>query len=142
MAQPQRPKAHGWAIRDDGMLYPALDAILRKPNYRPYHGDINASHEERMRYLQGFAQRDEAKLAAERGQFNIATADKDALVDFILDEYGYQLDTRTTLDKMRNEAIQVVQGNIPGATPPAEAPAVAKRKAAGMKIPTLADVQE
>ena len=140
MAQPQRPKAHGWAIRDDGMLYPALDSILRKANFRPYHGDINASLEERMRYLQGFSQQNQAKIDAERGTFNIATADKDALVDFMLDEYGYQLDTRGPIEKMRNEAVLVVQGNIPGTT--AEAPAKRERKAGGMKIPTLADIQE
>lgn len=99
----------GVAIRDDGMLYPAIDSVLRKANYRPYHGDLKASLEERMRYLQGFSQRNAALAAAEKGEFNIATAEKDDLIDFVLNEFGKQLDGRKTIDKLRTEAIALVK---------------------------------
>lgn len=99
----------GVAIRDDGMLYPAIDSVLRNPRYRPYHGDIKAPLEERMRYLQGFTQRNAALMSAEKGEFNIATAEKDDLIDFVLNEFGRQLDGRKTIDKLRTEAIALVK---------------------------------
>lgn len=122
MATQQKRKPAGWAIRDDGMLYPAYDSVLRQPNYRPYHGDVNASLEDRMRYLQGFTDGRQAKVDAEQGVFNIATADKDALIDFMLDEYAHQLDGRKSVDKLRSEAvlfIQMKQAEDAGITPAA-----------------------
>lgn len=109
MATKPKTRKLGVAIRDDGMLYPAIDSVLRKPNYRPYHGDINASLEERMQYLQGFSNRNAALTAAEQGTFNIATADKDDLIDYVLNEFGKQLDGRKTIDKLRSEAIAMVK---------------------------------
>lgn len=132
--QPARRKQPtGWAIRDDGMLFPALDSVLRNPRYRPYHGDINASLEERMAYLQGKANANAAKEAAEKGVFNIATADKDELIDFMLDEYGFQLDARLTIEKMRSQAImhiQLKQAEDAGVEP--EPKAKPAKKAAGI----------
>jgi hypothetical protein len=107
--KPRSTRNVGLAIRDDGMLYPALDKVLRDPRYRPYHGDLNASLEERLRYLQGFTQRSQALEDAEKGAFNIATADKDTLIEFVLNEYGKQLDGRKTIEKLRNEAVMLAQ---------------------------------
>lgn len=130
----QTPKT--WAIRDDGMLFPALDSVLRNPRYRPYHGDINASLEERMAYLQGKQSANAAKEAAERGVFNIATAEKDELIDFMLDEYAFQLDARLSIDKLRSQAVMHIQmkqaeeAGIKGDAPEPEAPAPKAKKAA------------
>lgn len=132
----QTPKT--WAIRDDGMLFPALDSVLRNPRYRPYHGDINASLEERMAYLEGRTNASAAKVAAEQGVFNIATADKDALIDFMLDEYAYQLDGRRTIDKLRSEAImhiQMKQAEAAGVEPTAAVEPAPKAKKAGIVAP-------
>lgn len=135
--QPKR-KPTGWAIRDDGMLYPAYDSVLRQQGYRPYHGDVNASLEDRMRYLQGFTEGRQAKVDAEQGVFNIATADKDALIDFMLDEYAHQLDGRLTIEKLRSQAvlfIQVKQAEDAGIKPEPEveaAPAKARKAPAGI----------
>lgn len=109
MAQKPKPHPVGLAIRDDAMLYKGTDKVLRDPRYRPYHGDPYASLEERLRYLQGFQQSNQAREAAEKGTFNIATADKDALIEFVLTEFGKQLDGRKTIDKLRNEAILLEQ---------------------------------
>lgn len=105
----RRPTPKTFAIRDDGMLYPAFDSVLRNPRYRPYHGDINASLEQRLAYLRGEGKRNTAKEDAEKGVFNIATAEKEELIDFMLDEYGHQLDARLSIDKLRSQAIMFIQ---------------------------------
>lgn len=135
MAKVHAPrKAVGWAIRDDGMLYPAYDSVLRQQNYRPYHGDVNASLEQRLRYLQGFSEGTAAKEAAEKGVFNIATAEKEDLIDFMLDEYGHQLDSRKTIEKMRTEAMMFIQLKL------AEETGVGVPEAAA--VPGIVDAEE
>lgn len=105
----RRPTPKTFAIRDDGMLYPAFDSVLRNPRYRPYHGDPNASLEQRLAYLRGENARNSAKEDAERGVFNITTAEKDELIEFMLDEYGFQLDSRLSIEKLRSQAIMHIQ---------------------------------
>lgn len=104
-------RARGLAIRDDGMLYPATDNVLRQQNFRPYHGDPHAPLEERLAYLNGrFApSATKGQVDAELGAFNIATATKEELIEFIENEYGTRLDGRKPIDKLRNEAILLVQ---------------------------------
>jgi hypothetical protein len=43
----------GLAIRDDGVLVPLTDDILRLPDVRPYHGDPNWTLEQRIMWLKG-----------------------------------------------------------------------------------------
>lgn len=119
--QPQRkPQPKTWAIRDDGMLYPAYDSVLRNARYRPYHGNPNAPLHERLAYLRGENTRNTAKEDAENGVFNIATADKDALIEFMLDEYGFQLDSRKTVERLRNEAVMQIQLRLAEDAAPAQ----------------------
>jgi len=43
----------GLAIRDDGVLVPLTDDILKLPDVRPYHGDPNWTLEQRIMWLKG-----------------------------------------------------------------------------------------
>lgn len=43
----------GLAIRDDGVLVPLTDDILKLPNIRPYHGNPNWTLEQRVMWLKG-----------------------------------------------------------------------------------------
>lgn len=111
-------RPNGLAIRDDGMLFPATDGVLRQANFRPYHGDPMASLEDRLRYLNGQygSTMSRAAVAAEAGVFNIATAEKDDLLAFVATEYGIVLDGRKSIDGLRNEAIKLAmeaQGGLP-----------------------------
>lgn len=52
-ARKRQDRAIPWLIRtSDGTIYPNVPLIARKPNFRPYTGDLKASLEERMAYVE------------------------------------------------------------------------------------------
>lgn len=99
-------KLHPWLIRDDGMIVPNVPLVAKKSNFRPYHGDIKASIEDRMRYLQNLGSKrrviNSAVAADEEAPFDIAKATKDDLIAFAADQYGEILDPALHLNKMRS----------------------------------------
>lgn len=101
------------AIRDDGMLYPATPKILQKPQYRLYRGSLDATLEERMNWLRGETMADEndVTLQAELGIFDASKADKPALIEFALNEYGVRLDARKGVDTLRVEVIDLAKAS-------------------------------
>ena len=109
--------------QDDGRLFPNVPLVARNPKYRPYHGDPNASLQERMRYLKGLApqRRQVINTRAEALEpFDIGTADKDALIAFAMDEYGAALNPAKTLKQLRQEVSALAKldeeaGGLPGA---------------------------
>lgn len=98
-------------IRDDGVLMPNVPLIAKKPNFRPYHGDVAASLEERMQYLKGIPSRrrviNSAVLADQEAPFDIAKASKDDLIKFAEEEYGYTVDPATHLNKIRSDVAKL-----------------------------------
>ncbi len=99
-------KAVPYLIRDDGILMPNTPLIARKQNFRPYHGDIAASLEDRMRYLQGLGSKrrviNSAVAADDEAPFDIAKATRDDLITFAQEQYGEILDPALHLNKMRS----------------------------------------
>jgi len=95
-----------WLIRDDGLIVPNVPLVAKKQNFRPYHGDIKAPLEDRMRYLQNLGSRrrviNSAVLADEEAPFDIAKATKDELISFAQDQFGEILDPALHLNKMRS----------------------------------------
>lgn len=95
-----------WLIRDDGMIVPNVPLIAKRSNFRPYHGDLKASQEDRMRYLQNLGSRrrviNSAVQADEEAPFDIAKATKDELIAFAQDQHGEILDPALHLNKMRS----------------------------------------
>lgn len=99
-------RAVPWLIRDDGVIFPNVPLIARKQNFRPYHGDINASLEERMNFLKGLSSRrrviNTAAVADDQEPFDIAKASKDELIKFAEEEFGELIDPATHLNKIRS----------------------------------------
>lgn len=93
-------------IRDDGMLFPNVPLIGKKQNFRPYHGDVNASLEDRLRYLQGLQSKrrviNTEVVADEEAPFDIAKATKDELIAFAQDQYGSTIDPALHMNKIRS----------------------------------------
>jgi hypothetical protein len=99
-------KAVPFLIRDDGILFPNVPLIARKQNFRPYHGELGATIEQRMEYLKGFSQRRRAVVMSEplveEEPFDIARASKDDLIKFAMDEYSEPIDPDMHMNKIRS----------------------------------------
>ena len=92
-------------IRDDGVLFPNVPLIAKKPNFRPYRGDIKAPLDERMKFLRGVSGRrviNTEVVADEEAPFDIAKASKDDLIKFAVDEFGENIDPADHLNKIRS----------------------------------------
>lgn len=104
-------KAVPWLIRDpDGSIWPNTPLLAKKQNMRPYHGAIDASAEERQRYLQGLQTRRRvvvSESANELPPFDLATCSKDDLIAFAEEEFGYTLDPEGNLHSLRAEFAKV-----------------------------------
>ena len=109
-------KAIPWLIRDDGMLVPNVPLIAKRPNFRPYRGDLNASLEDRLRYLQNLGGKrrviNSAAQADEDAPFDIAKATKAQLIEFAQDQYGEIVDPTLHLNKIRS-----IVANLAGVDP-------------------------
>lgn len=97
-------------IRDDGVLFPNVPLIAKKPNFRPYRGDIKAPLEERMKFLRGVSGRrviNTEVVADEEAPFDIAKASKDDLIKFAADEFGEIIDPADHLNKIRSQVAKL-----------------------------------
>lgn len=104
-------KAAPWLIRDpDGMLFPNVPLIAKKQNMRPYHGPLDASEEDRKRYLQGLPSKRRVVVSEvdEPPPFDLGKCTKDELIEFMETEYGYTLDPAGNLHTLRAEAAKVI----------------------------------
>lgn len=101
----RQSKTCPWLIRDDGMLFPNVPLIAKKQNFRPYHGDLAATLEQRMQYLQGLThQRRRVVMSAplvDEEPFDIAKATKEELIAFAMEEYAEPIDPGEHLNKVR-----------------------------------------
>ena len=106
----KRQRSNGWAIRDDGLLFPAFPNILKQQNYRPYHGDPKASLEDRLAYLRGELKKGNYQPDLTPGTFDIGKATRGQLLDFAEKNYGKALDISKDIDALRAEVAELAQG--------------------------------
>ncbi len=112
-------KTHPFLINiEDGSLIPNTPHLrkVRSQKYRVYTGDIQASTEERMRYLNmGVGPRrarvvdSTAAGAKEDEPFDVGTASKDDLVAFAAMEYGFTLDSKKPLKTLKEEFMKLAK---------------------------------
>jgi hypothetical protein len=100
-----------WLIRDDGMIVPNVPLVAKKPNFRPYHGRIDASLEDRKRYLQNLGSKrrvivDETP-AEEAPPFVVSKANRDELVAFAQEQFGATLNPEDHLNKLRAQVAKL-----------------------------------
>lgn len=108
-ARKRQDRVIPWLIRvSDGTIYPNVPLIARKPNFRPYTGDLKASLEERMAYVEGLPGRRKIVFeAAEPEPFNIKLATKEELIAFAMEEYSEPIDENAHLSKVRAAVCRV-----------------------------------
>lgn len=99
-------KAVPFLIRDDGLLMPNVPLIAKKQNFRPYHGDVKWSLEQRLEYLKGQQTKrrviNTAAVADDEAPLDIAKATKEELIAFALDEFVHVIEPDTHLNKVRS----------------------------------------
>lgn len=94
-------KANPWLIRtDDGMIFPNVPLLAKKPNMRVYAGDIKAPVEERLKMLEGMPGR-RSIVFDDVEPFNITKASKTELIQFAMDEYSEPIDETEHINKVR-----------------------------------------
>lgn len=111
---------NGLAIRDDGVLCPLTENILKQPNMKRYDGPMTPDFigagpdalANRLRHLDGKTAATKRAIAVAQGQpFDIANASKDEILEFIYDEYGEKLDARQNIQTVRKQARDIVSAN-------------------------------
>lgn len=101
-------REHPLLIRDDGVLFPNVPLVAKKPNFRIYTGNPRASLEERKRYVKmGGLRQTPALVNTDVPPFDVGNASKEDLVLFARDEFGYELDDTKPLARMREDLIKL-----------------------------------
>jgi len=93
-------------IRDDGMLYPNTDLNAKKATFRPYYGDPKATLDDRLRFLNGLGAKRQVVFTPPE-PFDVGLADKDALIQFAMEQYGAMLDSSKPLNTLRQEVVNL-----------------------------------
>ena len=120
---------------EDARLYPNTKLMRKREGYRLYHGPANASLEDRKRYLLGLSARRGVTYDAEpEPDFDLNTADLEALMTFAQDQYGIVLDSSKPLSKLRKQVFDLSQ--LP------EHELIEAVAAAGRPDPRVADADE
>jgi len=120
-----------WLIRDDGVIRPNVPLIARKPNFRPYHGALDATLEERMNYLAGLSQHKRRQVVMsqpleELPPLDLSTASKEELLEFAMEEFSEPIDP-----ELSEAEVRVAIAKLAGIElPKAGAGATRQRKAA------------
>lgn len=105
---------------DDGALFPYTPLIEKQANMRPWHGPTEPktewlvdSREARLRRLKWLEEdRGPIQRVTERKPFNLATADKEELLDYVVNEYGETLDARLPVIQLRRQALALASKQL------------------------------
>jgi hypothetical protein len=116
---------------DDGVLFPYTELTEKQHNMRPWNGPMEKdwlidTREARLRRLRWLEEdRGTVRRVEQSKPFNIATADKDELIEFVANEYGEQLDARLPVLELRRRVIAMATRQVEsaGMAEVAEAPA-------------------
>jgi hypothetical protein len=116
--QPEKPVV---CIRStDGMLVMANSMAQQHSMgvLRPYHGPLNATHEQRLLYLRGYNPETggTVKEAIEAGKFDIDSASRGDLIEYASDEFGADLGGIKTRREVYEAVLKLREKN---AAPPA-----------------------
>jgi len=93
-------KAQPWLIRDDGQIFPNVPLLAKRKNMRVFTGDIKASIEERLRYIQGLPGKRRVTFD-EPDPLSITKASKEELIAFAFDEHSEVIDPGEHINKVR-----------------------------------------
>lgn len=107
-------------VREDGMLFPNVPLVAKKRNFRPYHGDLKAPLEDRIRAYNGQHRvRAIVNSKEDEGPFDIGKAAKDEIVAFAFEEYGLVLDPADDVRTVRKKLMAYANtiGAAVGKTP-------------------------
>lgn len=111
-------------VRDDGVLFPNVPLVAKKPNFRPYHGPTKPapSRAELIEYYNGASRGQKRAIVgfAPAEAFDLGKADADAIVNFAMEEFGAALDPRTPINELRMQCYRLSTGE-PAAPAPAPA---------------------
>lgn len=102
----------------DGCIFPYTDLTAKQSDMRPWTGpmdlewtrDTREARRRRLKYLEedhrGFAE------VTPRKAFNIATADKEELLEHVANEYGETLDARLPVLILRRQALALANKQL------------------------------
>lgn len=100
-------KKHPHVIHiDDGRLMPNVAKLRVHPKYRVYHGPIDASPEDRLRWLDANMRAPRPKIVNSQESsdtFDIGKATKDELIVFAASEMGLMLDDKDDIVTIRKK---------------------------------------
>lgn len=99
-------KEHPLLIRDDGMLFPNVPLVAKKPNFRIYTGNPKATLAERQQYVKmGGLRKIPALTNTEPPPFDVGRATKEDILLFARDEFGIELDGEKPLARLREDLV-------------------------------------
>lgn len=103
----------------DGCLFPYTDLTAKQPDMRPWNGpmetewliDSRDMRVKRLKWLE--TDLGGAPRIIERGKpFSIATAEKEDLLEYVLNEFGSQLDARLPVLILRRQALSMANKQL------------------------------
>lgn len=98
---------------NDGRLMPNVSTLREHVNYRVYTGPKDATTEERMKWLQGaLKQMPDRHVTGVVEDFDVSTADKDALITFAMEEWGLMLSPELGLSVLRRQVLLRSQQDV------------------------------
>lgn len=93
---------------DDFRLLPNVKLIAKNPKYRPYHGPVNATLEERRAYVTKLGRTVRVINTAEQDDtVDIGQMNADQLIAFAMDEFGAALNPAMPEAKLRLEVARL-----------------------------------
>lgn len=98
---------------EDGRLLPNIPHIRKNPKFVIYSGDVKATLEERMLYLRSMGRAPGARrvvntaLDDDSKPFDVGTATKAEIIEFVLIEYGQDLDSKVDIRTLRKQVVDL-----------------------------------
>lgn len=103
-------KEHPLLIRDDGVLFPNVPLVAKKPNFRVYTGSPKASLQERQQYIKmGGLRKVPALVNTEPEPFDVGRATKEDIILFAREEFGMELDISKPLARLREDLVALAR---------------------------------
>jgi hypothetical protein len=126
---------------EDFRLVPNVKLIAQNPKYRPYHGDVNATLEQRRAYVTKLGRQVRVINTSEDDDtVDIGKMNADQLLAFAADEFGAALNPAHSEAKLRQEVARLAGLDVktPTITNTGGRGGRAKASAEDFQIPTAA----
>jgi hypothetical protein len=109
----RQDKTHTHVVNiHDGRLMPNVQMLRDHKDYRIYTGPIDASAEDRLRWVAGELKKLPMKVLnslENAPTFDVGTATRDDLIVFAMEEYGQVLKETTPLSTMRKQVLKFAE---------------------------------